>query len=156
MNQIGLTDTRPGRPWRDIEQMYESTLGTSYQSILRNHMTYYPTWKNEYLEWVRLQYGQTLIAEWPLLAKIRAWQMHILYFDPVVYDWQHIDTKALVMGGSEDRLTRNYPDLARQVSETLQNASLKLYPGVGHNPHFEIPDEYHANLIEFLSSDPNN
>ena len=33
------------------------------------------------------------------LAKIRAWQQSILYNDPVVYDWQHIDTKALVIGG---------------------------------------------------------
>ncbi|MGB4246797.1 MAG: alpha/beta hydrolase [Pseudohongiellaceae bacterium] len=155
VNQIGLTDQRQGRPWRDIEDLYEGVLNnTTYQSILRNHMSYYPEWKPEYLEWVRFQYGQTLIAEWPLLARIRAWQQHILYFDPVVYDWQHIKAKALVIGGADDGLTANYAELARHVSETIPNGELILYPGIGHNPHFEIPDQYHGDLIAFLSSAP--
>ena len=155
VNQIGLTDQRQGRPWRDFEELYQATLtNTTYQSILRNHMSYYPTWDNKYLEWVRYQYGQTLIAEWPLLARIRTWQQQILFLDPVVYDWQHIQAKALVIGGAQDNLTPNYADLARHVSETIPNAELILYPGIGHNPHFEIPEQYHADLIRFLRSEP--
>ena len=50
VNQIGLTDTRPGRPWTDPEDAYESVLGTSYQSVLRGHVRYYPRgWRPEYL-----------------------------------------------------------------------------------------------------------
>lgn len=155
VNQIGLTDQRQGRPWRDFEELYQATLtNTTYQSILRNHMSYYPTWDNKYLEWVHYQYGQTLIAEWPLLARIRTWQQQILFLDPVVYDWQHIQAKALVIGGAQDNLTPNYADLARHVSETIPNAELILYPGIGHNPHFEIPEQYHADLIRFLRSEP--
>lgn len=153
VNQIGLTDQRVARPWRDIEDLYQFVLnGTTYQSILANHMSYYPTWDNKYLEWVRYQYGQTLTAEWPLLARVRAWQQHILYFDPVVYDWQHIKAKALVIGGADDALTPNYAALAEHVAETIPNAELILYPGIGHNPHFEIPEQYHADLISFLRS----
>jgi len=107
-------------------------------------MSYYPTWDNKYLEWVRYQYGQTLIAEWPLLARIRTWQQQILFLDPVVYDWQYIQAKSLVIGGAQDNLTPNYAELARHVSETIPNAELILYPGIGHNPHFEIPEQYHA------------
>ena len=156
VNQIGLSDQRQSRPWTDMEEAYQRTLtGTSYQSILRNHQIYYPNWKDEYLYWVRIQYGLTLTSEWPRLAKIRAWQQSILYFDPVVYDWQHIDSKALVIGGAADRLTRNYAEEARKVAETLKNAELVLFDGVGHVPHLEIPEKYHAELIRFLSSDPN-
>jgi pimeloyl-ACP methyl ester carboxylesterase len=155
VNQIGLTDQRQGRPWRDFEELYQATLtNTTYQSILRNHMSYYPTWDNKYLEWVRYQYGQTLIAEWPLLARIRTWQQQILFLDPVVYDWQYIQAKSLVIGGAQDNLTPNYAELARHVSETIPNAELILYPGIGHNPHFEIPEQYHADLIRFLRSEP--
>lgn len=155
-NQIGMSDSRPYRPWTDIEEIYESTLeGTTYQSILRNHMLYYPTWDNDYLFWVKLQYGQTLISEWPKLARIRAWQRQLMYFDTVVYDWQHIDTKALVIGGAADRLTRDYPGSARKVAESLPNAELVLFEGVGHNPHFQIPEKFHSELIRFLRSDPN-
>lgn len=156
VNQIGMTDQRQSRPWRDIEEAAEGVReNTSYQSILANHMRYYNTEiKPEYLEFVRYQYGQTLTSEWPRLARIRAWQQAILYFDPVVYDWQHIDTKALVLGGADDRLTSDFAGQARMVAETLPNAELNLYPGIGHNPHFENPEQYHTDLIEFLRSDP--
>lgn len=156
VNQIGMSDQRQSRPWRDIEEAAQSVReNTSYRSILANHMRYYNTEiKPEYLEFVRYQYGQTLISDWPLLARIRAWQQAILYFDPVVYDWQHIATKALVLGGADDRLTSDFAGQARMVAETLQNAELNLYPGIGHNPHFENPEQYHADLIEFLRSDP--
>lgn len=155
VNQIGMGDQRQSRGWRDHEEVYQSALNANYQSILRNHMLYYNEgWKPEYLDFVYYQYGQTLGSEWPKLARIRAWQQMILYFDPVLYDWQHIDTKALVLGGELDRLTPNFADQARNVAETLQNAELRLYPGIGHNPHFEYPEQYHADLIEFLRSDP--
>ena len=155
VNQIGMTDQRQGRPWTDLEDTYQRTLGTSYQSILRNHSLYYPNgWKEDYLYWVKLQYGQTLTSEWPKLAKIRAWQQQILYFDPVVYDWQHIKTKALVIGGAADRLSGDFSKAARHVAESLQNAELVLFDGVGHNPHFEIADKFNAELIRFLKSDP--
>jgi pimeloyl-ACP methyl ester carboxylesterase len=156
VNQIGMSDQRQNRPWRDVEEAAVSVReNTSYQSILANHMRYYNTEiKPEYLEFVRYQYGQTLTSAWPLLARIRAWQQAILYFDPVVYDWQHIDTKALVLGGADDRLTSDFAGQARMVAESLQNAELTLYPGIGHNPHFENPEQYHADLIAFLSSDP--
>lgn len=156
VNQIGMTDQRQGRPWRDVVEAAEGVrTGTTYQSILANHMRYYNTEvKPEYLEFVRMQYGHTLIDEWPLLARVRAWQQAILYFDPVVYDWQHIATKSLVLGGADDRLSPGFAEQSRQIAETLQNAELNLYPGIGHNPHFEYPEQYHIDLIEFLESDP--
>jgi pimeloyl-ACP methyl ester carboxylesterase len=155
-NQIGLTDQRLSRPWRDTHEAYESVLtGTTYQSVLRNHMIYYPEWKPEYLDWVRIQYGWTLSPDWPSFAMVRALQQQILFEDPVVYDWQHIRTKALVIGGAQDGLTPRYDELATQVAQTLPNAELILYPGIGHNPHFEIPERFHGDLIRFLRSDPN-
>lgn len=156
VNQIGMSDQRHRRAWTDIEQAYQRTLtGTTYRGILANHQRYYPKWDNKYLKWVKLQYGLTLSADWPRLAKIRAWQQQILYFDPVVYDWQHIDTKALVIGGAADGLSRDFGGEARKVAESLKNAELVLFEGIGHNPHFEIPDQFHKELIRFLQSDPN-
>ncbi|MGB1658570.1 MAG: alpha/beta fold hydrolase [Longimicrobiales bacterium] len=155
VNQIGLTDTRPGRAWPDPEGAYESALNTTYQSVLRGHVRYYPRgWKPEYLEWVKVQYGLTLSGDWPHYAKIRAGQRMILFEDPVVYEWQHIGTKALVIGGADDRLVSDFPRLARNVAEQLQNAQLIIYPEVGHSPHLDNPEEFHPDLIDFLRSDP--
>jgi len=155
VNQIGLEDFRRQQPWRDPEQVYEQVLDTGYAEVLAGHRRYYPAgWREEYLEWVRIQYGLTLSGDWPRLARVRAAQMQILYHDPVVYEWQHIATKALVIGGTEDRLTDDFPARARHVAESLQNAELLLYPGVGHAPAYEIPERFHADLIGFLRSDP--
>jgi pimeloyl-ACP methyl ester carboxylesterase len=156
VNQIGLTDTRGGREWTDPEAAYQSVLtGTTYQSVLAGHRRYYIMgWKPEYLDWVKIQYGLTMSGDWPRMARVRAAQQQILYEDPVVYEWQHIKTKALVIGGAEDRLVADYPAAARHVATELQNAELFLFPGVGHSPHFEIPDQFHGELIRFLRSDP--
>lgn len=153
VNQIGLSDQRQSRSWNDP---LAGGVGTpSYQSILRGHMRYFPEeWPPAHLEFVRRQYGQTMSGEWPRLARVRRLQGQMLYEDPVVYDWQHIDTKALVIGGEEDGLVADFPALARNVADELQNAALLLYPDIGHAPHIEIPDKFHADLIRFLRSDP--
>ncbi|MEX2582027.1 MAG: alpha/beta hydrolase [Gemmatimonadota bacterium] len=153
VNQIGLTDQRQGRPWRDPLAGPVGT--TTYQSVLGGHRRYFPEeWPPAHLEFVRRQYGQTMSGEWPRLSRVRSLQGQMLYEDPVVYDWQHIDTKALVIGGEEDGLVADFPTLARNVANELQNSALLLYPGIGHAPQIEIPDQFHADLIRFLRSDP--
>lgn len=72
----------------------------------------------------------------------------------MVYDWQHIETKALVIGGEDDRLIDDFVARATHVHNELQNSALLLYPDVGHNPHIEISDRFHGDLIRFLESDP--
>lgn len=154
-NQIGLTDGRHGNEWRDSSERLAGAMQTSYQSVLRGHRRYYHgTWKNEYLKWVKVQYGLTLSGDWPRMAKVRAALGATLYEDPVVHEWQYIENKALVIGGELDGLVDDYPARARHVAEELQNAELFIFPGIGHNPVFEIPDRYHAELIRFLRSDP--
>lgn len=152
-NQIGMTDQRQSRPWFDP---YSSDIEPpSYQSILAGHRRYYPNeWPPEHLEYVRRQYGQTMSGEYPRLGMIRRLQGQMLYNDPVVYDWQHIDTKALVIGGEEDDLADDFAARARHVADELQNSALQLYPDIGHNPQVEIPDRFHSDLISFLRSDP--
>ncbi|MBL4580229.1 MAG: alpha/beta hydrolase [Gammaproteobacteria bacterium] len=153
VNQIGLTDQRQSRPWRDP---FVGGGSTTYQSILRGHQRYFPLrWPPEHLEFVRRQFGQTMSGEWNRIAQVRRLQGQMLYDDPVVYDWQHIASKALVMGGEEDGLVDDFPTLAHNVNNELQNSTILLYPDVGHAPQIEIPDLFHADLIRFLKSDPN-
>ena len=85
---------------------------------------------------------------------VRRLMGQMMYEDPVVYDWQHIQAKALVIGGEEDGLVDDFPALARNVAEQLPNSALLLYPDIGHAPHIEIPERFHADLVRFLASDP--
>ncbi len=154
VNPVGLTDRRGGRGWQptsgevdvthDMQEVYERNLRTE-----RNRHT---EWRPEYLEHVRIRYGQRLSGEWPRLAYVRSLGGNLRSVDTVVNDWPHIATKAMILGGAEDG--PDFPEQARRVAESLQNAELVLIPNEGHNPHESAPQVVNAELIRFLSSDP--
>ena len=153
VNQIGLEDARLRRPWSD--PLGSDPGVATYRSILRGHQNYFTNfWPPYQLEYVRRSYGQTLSGDYHHYAKVRRMVSASIYQDPVVYDWQHITTKGLVIGGEDDKLVDDYPGLARHVAGEMQNATVLLYPDVGHAPQIEIPDQFHTDLIRFLRSDP--
>jgi pimeloyl-ACP methyl ester carboxylesterase len=149
VNQVGLEDGRVGRPPR-----YTGGEGgvpeRSYESIRRNIERYFVTWKPEYEKFVRIHWGWTLSGDWPRMAAVRAALSRVIQRDPVVYDWPLIRSRALVIGGAEDG--PDYPEQARRVAESIPGAELVLIPNVGHIPHLESPEIFHARLIEFLGS----
>ncbi len=152
VNQIGLTDARLSRPWRNTDEIYREELERDYPAIRSTFERYYVRWRPEFERHVRIHYGWTQSSEWPRLAMIRALNRQVIFAEPVVYDWPHIRPKTLVIGGEVDG--PDFPALARNVAETIPNAELVLFPAVGHNPHLEAPDLFHPELIRFLLSDP--
>ena len=148
INQIGLADTRPGRPPRDIADIYKSALARGYAEIVKGMRAYYVNWKPEYMKYVKIHYGWTLSGDWPRMAMMRALQQHAIANDPVVYDWPHIKARTLVIGGEKDG--PNYPAQAKRVADTVQNGQVYIIPGVGHNPQFEAPDKLYPPLLKFL------
>jgi pimeloyl-ACP methyl ester carboxylesterase len=150
VNPIGLTSSANGRRWSNPEwndEDEESDLQSIYESNLRTEQRRVVTWRPEYLEHVRIRYGQALSSEYPRLQMVRALNRT---GDTIVNDWQHMSTKALVIGGAEDG--PNFPENARNAAETLQNGELYLIPNVGHNPHLESPEILNRELIRFLGS----
>ncbi len=152
VNQIGLTDSRLQRPWRNPEELYRGGQVRTYESIRRGIERYFVTWSDDYEYFIRLHYGWTQSGAWPQYAAVRSLTSAMLYADPVVYDWPHIKAKTLVIGGRED--FPDYPALAKNVADTIPNAELVLIDNVGHLPHLEAPDRFHAELVRFLKSDP--
>lgn len=152
VNQVGLTDARLERSWRDFEEQYQASLNRGYDAIRRNIERYFVSWSDDYEYFIRLHYGWTLSGDWPQFAEVRARISQTFYADPVVYDWPHIQAKTLVIGGAEDG--PRYPELAKNVADTIPNAELYLIENVGHIPHLEAPEEFHRELVRFLKSDP--
>ena len=79
----------------------------------------------------------------------------MLYADPVVYDWAHIQVPTLAFGGAEDMLlgpAKNFQErmdvLAK--SDPQRQRPLHLIPGLGHVPHLEAPDKVLPPLVAFL------
>jgi pimeloyl-ACP methyl ester carboxylesterase len=151
INQIGLSDTRPGRPARETTEVYKAALARGYPEIVKGMRNYYVTWKPDYMKYVKIHYGWTLSGDWPRMAMIRALQQQAIANDPVVYDWPHIKARTLVIGGEKDG--PNYPELARRVADTVPNGQLYLIPDIGHNPHYEAPDLLYPPLLRFLKGE---
>jgi len=157
VNQIGLTDARPGREPRYLDDAYDTTRAIpsrSYDAVRQSITRYFVTWKPEYEKYVRIHWGWTLSPDWARFSRVRAAVSQMLTAETVVYDWQHIKSKALVIGGAKD--TPAYADQARHVAASIPGAELALIDNCGHVPQFEAPEIFHARLVQFLKSPPNS
>lgn len=151
INQIGLTDARHQRPWRDTSEVYKASLARDYAEIVRGMRAYYVNWKPEYMKYVKIHYGWTRSGDWPRMAMVRALQQQAIYADPVINDWPRIKARTLVIGGEKDGL--DYPGGAKRVAEAVQNGQLHIIPSVGHNPQFEAPELLYPPLVRFLKGE---
>jgi pimeloyl-ACP methyl ester carboxylesterase len=151
---IGLTDARWERPYRSTDEAYKATLGLTYQQVYATIRRYFPTpaaWKPEYEKYARIQYAWTLSGDWPRLAMIRTLLQQMVYTDPVVYDWAHIKSKALVLGGEKDGTS--FPERAKHIAATIPGGQAVVVPNAGHVLHLEQPETFYRELLKFLKSD---
>lgn len=159
-NPIGLTDGRFTRPMTPIDDAYENTLTTTdYQSIrasLSRYVAHNPkAWNHEFETYTRVRYSWTLSADWPRLAMVQALISQMLYQDPVVYDWAHIQVPTLAFGGADDMLLGTaaaFQERMRHIARTVPNGNgrVLMIPGLGHVPHLEAPEQVLPPLVAFL------
>ena len=158
-NPIGLTDGRYERPMTPIEDAYKSNLKNDYQSTragLGRYVAHDPSkWNDQFETYTRIRYSWTLSSDWPRLAMVQALIGQMLYADPVVYDWSHIQVPTLAFGGAEDMLlgpAKNFQDRMKVLADSVpnKNGRLHLIPGLGHVPHLEAPDRVLTPLVAFL------
>jgi pimeloyl-ACP methyl ester carboxylesterase len=153
VNPVGLGDSRYGREWDEPEgESGNPDMQAVYEEILRREYTRVVQWRPEFLEHVRIAYGNYLSGEWPRLSLVRAMAGDGRAIDTVVHDWPQMSTKAAIISGAQDG--PNFPDLARAAADALQNAELVLFDNAGHNPHLEVPEGFNAELIRFLATAP--
>lgn len=159
-NPIGLADGRFARPMTPIDEAYQQSLKADYQSIrasLSRYVAHDPAaWNEAFEAYTRIRYSWTLSADWPRLAYVQALISQMLYADPVVYDWPHIQAPTLAFGGAEDMLLgpaatfqERMGDLAKAIPNG--NGRVLLLPGLGHVPHLEAPERVIPPLIAFLN-----
>jgi pimeloyl-ACP methyl ester carboxylesterase len=157
VNQIGLADVRAGRAPRHLDDAYRTDTtrtpqARTFEQVRQSITRYFVTWKPEYEKYVRIHWGWTISPDWPTFSKVRASLQTMLSQETVVYDWQHIKSKALVIGGAKD--TPTYPAQAKHVAESIPGAELDLIENIGHCPQLEAPEIFHPKLVRFLKSPP--
>ena len=152
VNQIGLTDRRKGRGFQPLTGEVDTNpdMDEVYAGLVRWAEENYVNWQPEFAEHMRIRYGQRLSGDWPRVSYISRLTGQMRGMDTVVNDWQHIETRTLILGGAEDYPT--YAEEARHAAEIFPNGEVVNIPGVGHNPHEEVPEIVNAELIRFLGS----
>ncbi|MCE9668456.1 alpha/beta hydrolase [Myxococcus stipitatus] len=164
-NPIGLEDYREKTPWQPTEAYYREQLKVTEESTRKYHETYYVKWKPEYDVWVQVLYRQTLGAEYPRLARVAAATSQMIYEQPVSHEFPLVKARTLVVIGQEDRTfigrgkvpasvaatLGQYPQLGKKTAKAIPQATLVELPGVGHIPHIESPEKFHAALLDFLA-----
>lgn len=153
VNMIGKKDFRKLRPWQSTEEIYEASLDWTYEEIREHQERYYVEWEDAYNKYIRIHYGWRLSSDWPRLAMVRALNRQMVYSQPVEYEFPHIEVPTIILSGKEDG--PDFPELARQTCAAIPVCELRLLENVGHNPHFEVSDLFHSELIRYLNREQN-
>ena len=88
----------------------------------------------------------------------------MIYEQPVSHEFPRVKAPTLLVIGQEDRTVvgkasvppellskvGQYPALGKKTAAAIPGATLVELPKVGHIPHFEAPEKWHAALLGFL------
>lgn len=163
---LGLEDWRSkGVPYRKVDEWYADEKAITYESIMQYHKNnYYPEWKSEFEEWIKVQYGMAKGKNQDQYALVSALTYDMIFNQPVVHEFRNIKVPTLVLVGTKDKtkLARNAPEevaaklgnyreLGWQTARAIPGAKQVTFEGIGHVPHLEIPERFHETILAFLA-----
>ncbi|CBY00330.1 hypothetical protein IAQ61_011260 [Plenodomus lingam] len=167
-NPLGLEDWKAlGVPWRSLDLLYQSELATNYTSIRTyQQATYYVnTWKPEYDVWVNMLVSLYQVAgENATFAWNMAQTTDMVLTQPVVYEFELVKAKTLLMIGTKDttaigkawsppkvqNVLGKYEVLGKQAASRIPGAELVEFNDLGHSPQVQDSERYHRELISWL------
>ena len=168
VNPIGLEDWKAlGVPYRTVDQWYQRELNVSAQGIREyERKTYYDgRWKPEFDRWVDMLAG---LNKGPGKTQV-AWNSALIYdmifTQPVYYEFKNLKMPTLLLIGTSDTTAigkdiappevkakiGHYEVLGKQVAKLIPQSTLVEFPGMGHAPQMEEPEQFHKALLSWLS-----
>ena len=163
-NPIGLEDYREKVPYAGLDATYQIMLSPTREGVDRFYRSYFATWRETFGAWTDVAWRQTLGGEWPRAARASALTYEMIYTQPMAQDLPRLAVPTLLVIGQADRTTLGrgalppevlatlgrYPELGKRAAGVIPGARLVELEGVGHIPHLEAPERFHAALLEFL------
>ena len=165
-NPIGLEDWKVKVPYHPVIYWYQQELKKDYESIKQYQLeNYYDgQWAPRYDRWVNMLAGWTLSPQYRLVAWNAALTYDMIFTQPVVYEFEHVQAPTLLIIGQRDRTALgknwvseevketlgNYPELGKATAAKIPGARLVELDDVGHLPHIEAYERFIAPLLQFL------
>jgi pimeloyl-ACP methyl ester carboxylesterase len=168
VDPLGLEDWKAeGVPYESVDSAYQTQLKTTFESIKNYQLKFYYNgqWKPEYDRWVSMLAGTYAGPGKERVAWNQALTSDMIFTQPVVYEFEHIKVRTLLLVGAADRTAPgsnrappevaarlgNYPELARRAIRMIPDARLIEFPELGHAPQVEAPEVFHKALLEALA-----
>jgi pimeloyl-ACP methyl ester carboxylesterase len=168
VDPLGLEDWKAeGVPYESVDRAYQNGLKTTFESIKNYQLKFYyhRQWKSEYDRWVSMLAGMYAGPGRERVAWSQALTSDMIFTQPVVYEFERIRVKTLLLIGDADRTAPgsnrappdvaarlgNYPVLARRAAQAIPNARLIEFPELGHAPQIEAPKAFHKALLGALA-----
>ena len=165
VNPIGLEDWKAlGVPWRSVDQWNARELKQSADAIRKyEQSTYYAgEWKPEYQRWVDMLAGLNAGPGHAAVAWNSALVYDMIFTQPVFYELPQLAVPVSLMIGTADTTAigndiappevkarvGHYDVLGKQAAARIPDAHLVEFPGLGHAPQIQRPDEFNRKLLE--------
>ncbi len=163
-NPLGLEDYRlKVRPLSLDEVIYQE-LNQTVEQIRAYRKNYFVKWLPAYERFVEVEARIRLSGEFPRYARVSALTSQMIYQQPVRHELNLLRVPTLLIIGQsdrtaigKDRVTKevaatmgDYPRLGREAARDIPGARLVEIPNVGHIPHIEATNAFHAALLPFL------
>ena len=165
-NPLGLEDyvlSIPAQQTPNLVKLEMAQTPATYRNFVKS---YFPTnYKPEFERFVEQFARVQLSAEYPRFAQVSALTYQMIYDGPIYNELPRLTVPTLLAIGQLDRTVfgrrfappeivkplGNFPLLGRAAQQRIPGARIAEFEGVGHVPHLEAPDRFHAVVLEFLS-----
>lgn len=162
-NPLGLEDYAviPAQQTANLVRLEMAQTPASYRNFVRS---YFPAWRPEYERFVEQFARVQLSGDYPRFAQVSALTYQMIYEGPILNELPRLTVPTLLVIGQNDRTVfgrrfappdvvrpmGNFPLLGRTAQMNIPDAVLKEFNGVGHIPHLEQPERFHAVVMDFI------
>jgi len=167
-NPLGLEDYTlhiPPQATDNLVKLEMAQTPASYRNFVRS---YFPVWQPDFERFVEQFARVQLSAEYPRFAKVSALTYQMIYDAPITAELPRLSMPTLLAIGQLDRTVfgrrfappevvaplGNFAQLGKTAQSRIPGAQLVAFEGVGHVPHLEVPERFHAALLQFLQAQP--
>lgn len=163
-NPLGLEDYVQSIPPQETTNLVKLEMAQTPASYRNFVKSYFPNWNPEFERFVEQFARVQLSGDYPRFAQVSALTYQMIYEGPIYNELPKLTVPTLLVIGQMDRTVfgrrfappevikplGNFPQLGRATQQRIPGSVLKEFNNVGHVPHLEQPERFHAVMLDFI------